>query len=108
MFQLSLFLLGKKIEGLVYFICQRIERLCVFLSRIRKLEITGVAKGAFTCIIRAEDMTAFRTSLSMLLENLGNTFNNSPRLEKRDIELGEISPGQGYTDYPIKFELRLG
>jgi len=73
-----------------------------------KLEITGVPKGTFTCIIRVEDMTAFRTSLSILLENLGNTFINSPRLEKRDIELGEISPGQGYTDYPIKFELRLG
>jgi len=61
-----------------------------------------------TCIIRAEDMAGFRNSLSMLLKNLGNTFVRSPRLETRDIELGEISPGQGYTDYPIQFELRLG
>ena len=72
-----------------------------------KLELAGDSSVALTCIIRAEDMTEFRSSLSTLLENLGNIFVTSPRLEKRDIELGEILPGQGYTDYPIQFEFRL-
>ena len=72
-----------------------------------KLEMAGVPSVALTCIIRAEDMTEFRSSLSMLLENMGNIFVTSPRLEKRDIELGEVLPGQGYTDYPIQFEFRL-
>ena len=60
-----------------------------------------------TCVVRAENMAEFRSSLSMLLENIGKAFTTSPRLEKRDIELGEVLPGQGYTDYPIQFELRL-
>jgi len=62
---------------------------------------------ALTCVIRAESMAKFRSSLSMLLKNIAKTFTNSPRLEKRDIELGEILPGQGYTDYPIQFAFRL-
>ena len=62
---------------------------------------------SLTCVIRAEDTAEFRNALSLLLENLGNTFTTSPRLEKRDVELGEVLPGQGYTDYPIQFELRL-
>ena len=62
---------------------------------------------ALTCVVRAKDMAEFRSSLSMLLEKLGDTFAAGPRLEKRNIELGEILPGQDYTDYPIQFELRL-
>ncbi len=60
-----------------------------------------------TCVVRAENMAEFRSTLSMLLENMGKTFTTSPRLEKRDIELGAVLPGQGYTDYTIQFELRL-
>lgn len=77
--------------------------------RVQEMELL-VAENpnlSLTCVVRAEDMAKFRSSLSMLLENLGNTFTTSPRLGKRDIELGEILPGQGYTDYPIQFELRL-
>jgi len=60
-----------------------------------------------TCVVRAKNMTEFKDSLSLLLENLGKTFIHSPRLEKRDIELGEIRPSRDYTDYPIQFEIRL-
>ncbi len=60
-----------------------------------------------TCVVRAENMAEFKHSLSMLLENIGKTFTTSPRLEKRDVELGELRPGQGYTDYPIQFEFSL-
>ncbi len=52
-------------------------------------------------------MAEFKSTLSLLLENMGKTFITSPRLEKRDIELGEVLPGQDYTDYTIQFELRL-
>ena len=76
--------------------------------KVMKLGMTQNPKLVLTCIIRAQDMADFRDSLSILLKNLGNTFIRSPRLETRDIELGEISPGRGYTDYPIQFELRLG
>ncbi len=60
-----------------------------------------------TCVVRAENMAEFKSTLSTLLENIGKTFSTSPRIEKRDIELGEVLPLQGYTDYTIQFELRL-
>jgi hypothetical protein len=72
-----------------------------------KLLVAENPNLSLTCVVRAADMAEFSSSLSMLLKNLGNTFTGSPRLEKRDIEVGEILPGQGYTDYPIQFELRL-
>lgn len=60
-----------------------------------------------TCVVRAKSMAEFRSTLSTLLENMGKTFTTSPRLEKRDIELGEVLHGQGHTDYTIQFQLRL-
>ena len=72
-----------------------------------KLVVAENPGVTLTCIVRAKDMTDFRSSLSILLENLGNTFTGSPRLEKRDIELGEILTGQDYIDYPIQFEFKL-
>jgi hypothetical protein len=62
---------------------------------------------ALTCVVRAGNMAEFISSLSLLLENMGKTFTTSPRLEKRDIELGEVLPAQGYTDYTIQFKLGL-
>jgi hypothetical protein len=72
-----------------------------------KLLVTENPNLFLTCVVRAKDMTDFKDSLSLLLENLGKTFIHSPRLEKRDIELGEIRPGRDYTDYPIQFKIRL-
>lgn len=72
-----------------------------------KLSVVGTPNLSLTCVVRAKDMADFRSALSSLLENLGNTFTTSPRLEKRDIELGEVMSKQDYTEYPIQFELRL-
>jgi hypothetical protein len=75
--------------------------------RQMKMVVAGNPHIALTCVIRAQDTTEFRQSLSTLLANLGNAFTGSPRLGKRDVELGETMAGPGYVDYPVRFELRL-
>ena len=76
---------------------------------IKQLSLDIVEKSAVSlkCIVRAQGMAQFRRSLSGLLENLASTFIGSPRLEMRDVELGEILPGENFTEYPIQFEIRL-
>ena len=62
---------------------------------------------ALACIVRAENMVVFRETLTGLIDNLGNAFYKSPRLTKQDVELGETTAGEGYVDYPIRFQVRL-
>jgi len=72
-----------------------------------KLDIAEVSAVSLICVVRTKDMAGFRDSLSLLLANISETFTGSPRLETRDVELGEVQSGQGYTDFPIEFELKL-
>jgi len=72
-----------------------------------KLAMTEMPAVKISCVVRAQDMADFKHSLSMLLENIGDIFPGSPKLEKRDIELGEILHVQDHMEYPIQLELRL-
>lgn len=72
-----------------------------------KLEIAAVSGVSLNCVVRAKDMAGFRESLSSLLANISETFTGSPKLETRDVELGEIQSGPGFTDFPIEFEFKL-
>ena len=72
-----------------------------------KLSLTDAPVVVLACIVRAENMVVFRETLTGLIDNLGNAFYKSPRLTKQDVELGETIAGEGYVDYPIKFQVRL-
>jgi len=72
-----------------------------------QLSLAEAPVAALSCIVRAESMAVFRETLTELINNLGNAFEKSPRLEKQDVELGETLPGKGYIDYPVQFQVRL-
>jgi hypothetical protein len=72
-----------------------------------QLSLSEAPVAALSCIVRAENMAVFRETLTELINNLGSAFEKSPRLEKQDVELGEIVPGKGYIDYPVQFQVRL-
>jgi len=59
------------------------------------------------CVIHAVDMTEFRSSLRLLLDEIAQTFVGSSKIEARDVELGQIRQEQEYTQYPITFTFRL-
>jgi len=72
-----------------------------------KLSLTDAPMVVLACIVRAENMVVFRETLTGLIDNLGNAFYKSPRLTKHDVVLGETIAGEGYVDYPIRFQVRL-
>ncbi len=77
------------------------------LIRRMQIDLAEVPGVNLRCVINATDMTEFRNSLAMLLDNIAQTFVGSLRIEARDVQLGQIRQEQGYTQYPIEFNFRL-